>query len=64
MGVIPGDEALGKSALWSFLEKWPSPQAAIKADGKEIADVLAPLGQQHKKTKVIKKFSGECSLYL
>jgi len=52
----------GKAAcplVWKFLERWPCPQSAAKADPKEIAQLMYPLGLQEIRAKRIIKMSGE-----
>ncbi|KAF2366990.1 Methyl-CpG DNA binding [Trinorchestia longiramus] len=59
MNKVSGNEAVGKSTLWVFLERWPSPQAVMKAELSELVGVLRPLGQQHRKARALKRFSEE-----
>lgn len=59
LNKVSGMEAVGKDVLWKFLEKWSSPQAAIKGDVAEMSAVIEPIGQHQRKVKTIKKFSEE-----
>ena len=55
---------VGKAAcplVWKFLERWPCPQSAAKADPKEIAQLMYPLGLQEIRAKRIIKMSGKKS---
>ncbi|KAK7072346.1 hypothetical protein SK128_016378 [Halocaridina rubra] len=54
-----GEEALGKNILWGFLEKWPTPEDACKANWEEIAELIQPLGLHEKRAKMIIRFSDE-----
>uniref|UniRef100_A0A8C4T3T8 Methyl-CpG binding domain 4, DNA glycosylase n=2 Tax=Erpetoichthys calabaricus TaxID=27687 RepID=A0A8C4T3T8_ERPCA len=45
--------------LWQFLEHYPSPEMARRADWKEIAELLKPLGLNELRAKTIVKFSDE-----
>ncbi|XP_063860354.1 general transcriptional corepressor trfA-like isoform X2 [Scylla paramamosain] len=54
-----GEEALGKSILWKFLDKWPTPEETIKASWEELAAVIQPLGLHEKRAKMIIRFSEE-----
>ncbi|XP_039627488.1 methyl-CpG-binding domain protein 4 [Polypterus senegalus] len=45
--------------LWQFLERYPSPEVARRADWKEIAELLKPLGLNELRAKTIVKFSDE-----
>ncbi|XP_023237756.1 methyl-CpG-binding domain protein 4-like, partial [Centruroides sculpturatus] len=52
----------GKAAapvLWKFLEHFPTPEDTCKADWKEIAKLLLPLGLHEKRAKIIIRFSDE-----
>ncbi|CAH2312116.1 methyl- -binding domain 4 [Pelobates cultripes] len=46
-------------ALWNFLEKYPTPQAARIADWKPMSEFLQPLGLHELRAKAIVRFSGE-----
>ncbi|KAF0392007.1 DNA glycosylase [Gigaspora margarita] len=43
--------------LWKFLDEYPTPQIAIKADANKLADLLRPLGLQNIRAERIIKFS-------
>ncbi|KAM3914289.1 methyl-CpG-binding domain protein 4 [Leptodactylus fuscus] len=45
--------------LWSFLEKYPTPEVARAADWKEMAELLQPLGLYELRAKTIVRFSDE-----
>ncbi|XP_056380933.1 methyl-CpG-binding domain protein 4 isoform X2 [Hyla sarda] len=45
--------------LWSFLEKFPTPEVARAGDWKEISEILQPLGLFELRAKTIVRFSGE-----
>lgn len=45
-----------------FLSKWSTPQATIAANFSEVVDLIQPLGLQHKRAKIIQKFSGMLNL--
>ncbi len=45
--------------LWDFFKLYPSPEMAVKADTKEIAKLLNPLGLHEKRAQIIVKFSGK-----
>ncbi|XP_040264310.1 methyl-CpG-binding domain protein 4 isoform X1 [Bufo bufo] len=45
--------------LWSFLEKYPSPEVARAADWKEMSELLQPLGLYELRAKAIVRFSDE-----
>ncbi|XP_077132840.1 methyl-CpG-binding domain protein 4 isoform X1 [Ranitomeya variabilis] len=44
--------------LWSFLEKYPTPDMARAADWKEMSELLQPLGLYELRAKTIVRFSG------
>lgn len=52
---------MGKNILWKFLEKWPSPEATVKASWQEIAELIRPLGLHDKRAKMLIRFSGQSS---
>ncbi|XP_042870901.1 neurofilament heavy polypeptide-like isoform X3 [Penaeus japonicus] len=54
-----GEEALGKNVLWDFLERWPTPEDAVKASWEEIAELIQCLGLHEKRAKMIIRFSEE-----
>ncbi|CAG8508239.1 37012_t:CDS:2 [Racocetra persica] len=43
--------------LWKFLDEYPTPQIAIKADINKLADLLRPLGLQNIRAERIIKFT-------
>ncbi|XP_076362291.1 uncharacterized protein LOC143253050 isoform X2 [Tachypleus tridentatus] len=45
--------------LWNFFDKYPLPEDACKADWKDIAHILKPLGLHEKRAKIIIRFSKE-----
>ncbi|XP_073501111.1 methyl-CpG-binding domain protein 4 isoform X2 [Phyllobates terribilis] len=45
--------------LWSFLEKYPTPDVARAADWKEMSELLQPLGLYELRAKTIVRFSDE-----
>ncbi|KAK3103518.1 hypothetical protein FSP39_019827 [Pinctada imbricata] len=52
----------GKAAiplLWKFLNRWPNADKARKADWRDIAKLLNPLGLHEKRAKIIIRFSEE-----
>lgn len=44
--------------LWDFFKLYPTPEAAIRGDPKEIAKLMNPLGLHEKRAQIIMKFSG------
>ncbi|XP_075687958.1 methyl-CpG-binding domain protein 4 [Rhinoderma darwinii] len=46
-------------ALWSFLEKYPTPEVARATDWKEMSALLQPLGLYELRAKTIVRFSDE-----
>ena len=44
--------------LWTFFEKWGTPEEARDADKSEIAALMQPLGLYEKRAEIIKRFSG------
>ena len=44
--------------LLQFLHRWPTPREAVDADVQDIADLLQPIGLNHRRAKVIQRFSG------
>ncbi|XP_073431063.1 methyl-CpG-binding domain protein 4 isoform X2 [Dendrobates tinctorius] len=56
------NKTAGKMAvpvLWSFLEKYPTPDVARAADWKEMSELLQPLGLYELRAKTIVRFSDE-----
>ena len=50
----------GKAAcplVWKFLERWPSPESASRADPNEIAQLMNPLGLHETRARRIIKMS-------
>ncbi|XP_069824825.1 methyl-CpG-binding domain protein 4 isoform X2 [Dendropsophus ebraccatus] len=45
--------------LWSFLEKYPTPEVARAGDWKEMSEILQPLGLFELRAKTIVRFSDE-----
>lgn len=50
---------MGKNVLWDFLERWPTPEDAVKASWEEIAELIQCLGLHEKRAKMIIRFSGK-----
>jgi hypothetical protein len=53
--IFPGKVAL--PILWTFLETWPDAAACCDADVKQIADLIQPLGLNHKRAKILMRMS-------
>jgi len=52
----------GKAAcplVWKFLERWPSPESASRADPSEIAQLMNPLGLHETRARRIIKMSSD-----
>jgi len=45
--------------LWKFLNRWPTPEKACKADLDEIAEMLFPIGLNYIRAKTLIRFSDE-----
>ncbi|KAH9492434.1 hypothetical protein Btru_051101 [Bulinus truncatus] len=45
--------------LWKFLNRWPTPEKACKADVEEMATLLFPIGLNYSRSKTIIRFSYE-----
>ncbi|XP_075218863.1 uncharacterized protein LOC142323291 isoform X1 [Lycorma delicatula] len=45
--------------ILQFLERWPTPQALLSARQEEIIEYLKPLGIQHVRSSLIRKFTEE-----
>ena len=41
----------------SFIKKYPNPHVLFKADKSELKEMIKPLGMEHKRTKLLKKFA-------
>ena len=52
----PGSAA--KPVLWEFFKLYPTPEAAVKADWRELAQLLNPLGLHEKRAQILIRFSG------
>jgi methyl-CpG-binding domain protein 4 len=46
-----------KPVLWEFLRLYPSPELAVKADTRDLASLLNPLGLHEKRAQIILKFT-------
>ena len=47
-----------------FLERWSTPEDALKADVEDIAEILQPLGLHQRRARVILKFTGMFQLFI
>ena len=50
--------------LWEFFKLYPTPEAAVKADCRELAQLLNPLGLHEKRAQILIRFSGRYFLLL
>ncbi|MBC7318436.1 A/G-specific adenine glycosylase [Candidatus Bipolaricaulota bacterium] len=41
----------------TFIKKYPSPKDILKADFKELKKIIRPLGMEHKRAELLKKFA-------
>lgn len=48
-----------RQVIYSFFEKWPTPQAVINANPDEIREHIRPLGFYNRRTTTICRFSRE-----
>jgi len=56
------NKTTGKAAcplVWKFLERWPSPESASRADPNEIAQLMNPLGLHETRARRIIKMSSD-----
>ena len=44
--------------LWEFFRLYPTPEVAVKADPRDLASMLNPLGLHEKRAQIIIKFTG------
>jgi len=44
--------------LWEFFKLYPTPEAAVRADWRELAQLLNPLGLHEKRAQILIRFSG------
>lgn len=49
--------------LWEFFRLYPAPEVAVKADPRDLASMLNPLGLHEKRAQIIIKFTGELQCY-
>ena len=47
-----------KPVLWEFFKLYPTPEAAVRADWRELAQLLNPLGLHEKRAQILIRFSG------
>lgn len=57
MGFVAGKAAC--PLVWKFLERWPSPESASRADPSEIAQLMNPLGLHETRARRIIKMSSK-----
>ena len=48
-----------RQVIYTFFDRWPTPQAVISADPTEIRDHIRPLGFYNRRTSTIQRFSRE-----
>lgn len=48
-----------RQVIYTFFDRWPTPQAVISADPIEIRDHIRPLGFYNRRTLTIQRFSRE-----
>lgn len=48
-----------RQVIYSFFDRWPTPQSVIEAEDIEIRDHIRPLGFYNRRTNTIKRFSRE-----
>ena len=62
MLLLPSSFYVGTAAkpiLWEFLHLYPLPELAVKADPRDLASLLNPLGLHEKRAQIIIKFTGQ-----
>lgn len=48
-----------RKVIYSFFDKWPTPDSVIKANEEDIKNHIKPLGFFNRRTKTIKRFTEE-----